>query len=75
MAVSEPDFSEPSLIIPGSRQRGRPRVEEPRSSVSTWLPASYHDRLIEMAKQRDQSVSSLVRYLLTLRLDYSRKDR
>lgn len=50
------------------RGRGRPRVAEPRSTVSTWLPASYHDRLIRMANQQDVKVSALVRQLLVLRL-------
>jgi hypothetical protein len=50
------------------RKRGRPRVEEPRSSVSTWVPASYHDRLIKMAEQKDVSVSMLVRSLLMIQL-------
>lgn len=47
---------------------GRPRVDEPRATVSTWLPASYHDRLIELANQQDVKVSALVRQLLILRL-------
>jgi hypothetical protein len=50
------------------RKRGRPRVSEPRSSVSTWVPASYHDRLIKMAEQKDVSVSMLVRSMLMLQL-------
>lgn len=47
---------------------GRRPVDEPRSTVSTWLPASYHDRLIRMANQQDVKVSALVRQLLVLRL-------
>lgn len=50
------------------RPRGRPRVEEPRSSVSTWLPAGAHDRLIELAKREQQTISATVRQLLILRL-------
>jgi hypothetical protein len=50
------------------KKRGRPRVSEPRSSVSTWVPASYHDRLIEMASAKDISVSMLVRSMLMLQL-------
>jgi hypothetical protein len=52
-----------------TKPRGRPRVEEPGSSVSTWLPASYHDRLIHMANQREVKVSALVRTLLIMRLE------
>lgn len=50
------------------RGRGRPRVDEARSSVSTWVPASYHDRLIRIAQAQDKSVSAVVRQLLILRL-------
>jgi hypothetical protein len=51
------------------RPRGRPRVEEPGSRVTTWLPASTHDRLVEIAKhQTDGNVSALVRKLLIIRL-------
>lgn len=52
----------------GATQRGRggrPRVEVPRaSSVSAWLATHEHDRLIELARKQDRSVSSLVRQLL-----------
>jgi len=50
------------------RPRGRPRIDEPRSTVSVWLPAKAHDRLIELAKKQEQSISATVRQLLTLRL-------
>lgn len=50
------------------RGRGRPRVDEPLSPVSTRVPASYHDRLVKLANQRDQSVSETVRQLLIIRL-------
>lgn len=49
-------------------RRGRPRLAEPRSTVSVWLPAHAHDRLIELAKQQEQSISATVRQLLILRL-------
>lgn len=51
-----------------TRGRGRPRVEESRACVSTWLPAGVHDRLIELAKREKQSISATVRQLLILRL-------
>lgn len=65
-----PEHELPVFFMGGQppRKRGRPRVSEPRSSVSTWVPASYHDRLIEMANQRDVSVSMLVRSMLMLQL-------
>lgn len=50
------------------RPRGRPRVDEPLSHVSTRLPIPYHDRLIQLAKQQDTSVSQMVRQLLVLKL-------
>ena len=69
--MSEPQEARvPFFVVGGEskRRRGRPRVSEPRSSVSTWVPASYHDRLIEMANQKDVSVSMLVRSMLMLQL-------
>lgn len=66
------EVTDDSLLISGSpkvaRPRGRPRVEEQRSTVSTWLPASQHDRLIRLANQQEKSVSALVRSLLLLRI-------
>lgn len=50
------------------RPRGRPRVKEPHSSVSVWLPTKAHDRLIQIARQQEQSISATVRQLLILRL-------
>jgi len=47
---------------------GRPRNPQPSNSVSTWLPANAHDKLIQMAKQQETSISSLVRSLLILKL-------
>lgn len=71
------EVTEDSMFVVGprsnqeTRRRGRPRVSEPRSSVSTWVPASYHDRLIKMANQKDVSVSMLVRSLLMLQIKKS----
>lgn len=59
--------TEPSLVIVGAR-RGRPRVEEPRVSVSSWIPESQYDKLVRLANKREQSVSSLVKDLLKLRI-------
>lgn len=50
------------------KRRGRPRVSERGSTVSTWLPTSYHDRLVRIAEAQDVKVSALVRSLLILRL-------
>lgn len=48
------------------RKRGRPRVPEPRSSVSTWITTREHDRLCDIARRRGVSVSSLVRRVIVL---------
>jgi len=47
---------------------GRPRVDEPGTSVSTWLRPGDHDKLIRLASLREMSVSALVRDLLRLKL-------
>jgi hypothetical protein len=50
---------------PDRRKPGRPRADEPRtSSVSAWVSAREHDRLIRLANQRDQSVSETVRRII-----------
>lgn len=60
----------PSLLIVGERRRrGRPPVEEKRSSVSTWVPVSLHDRLIEVASQREISISELVREAIVITME------
>lgn len=53
------------------KPRGRPRSDEPGTSVSAWVRPSEYDRLVKMANQREQSVSALVRSLLILKLDRS----
>ena len=52
----------------GEVHRGRPRNAEPSSSVSTWLTAGAHDKLIQLAQEQEVSISALVRSLLMLRL-------
>lgn len=46
--------------------RGRPRVPEPGSTVQTWMPTAYHERLVTLARERNVKVSTLIRELLTL---------
>ena len=53
---------------PPGRPVGSTRVLEPRSSVSVWLPASAHDRLIKLAAKEEQSISKTVCALLKLKL-------
>lgn len=57
--------NEPKMLILGGR-RGRPKVEEPRTSVSAWVEVKHYDQLVKMANQREQSVSALVRDLIKL---------
>ncbi len=54
----------PQILIVEPSRRGRPRSVEPGSRVTTWLPASDHDRLVKLAELRGESVSSTVRLLL-----------
>lgn len=54
--------------MPERRRRGRPRVDERRSTVSTWVPTTLHDRLIEAANRHELSVSEYVRRVLIVRL-------
>ena len=52
-----------------SSSRGRPRSPEPSATVSCWLPASEHDKLIDLAKKSESSVSQVVRRILRGTLD------
>lgn len=55
--------------IPQRRPRGRPRVGEPLSSVTAWLPPGDYDRLVKMAeRQTDGNVSALVRRIIIVTL-------
>jgi hypothetical protein len=44
-------------------------VEEPAStSVTTWLRVAEHDRLIQLAKREEKTISALVRELLKFKI-------
>lgn len=64
------DVSPESMSIVG-RRRGRPRVGAPKSTVSTRIPVEHHDHLVRLAKQRDVSVSCVVRALIRERVSKS----
>ncbi len=57
-----------ALPVPIPRGPGRPRVDEPLTSISVRVPLGAHDRLIHLANERNASLSHLVRELLILRL-------
>lgn len=48
------------------RKGGRPRVSEPRSAVSTWIPSRYHDRLSRIALRHGVSVSRVVKQAIVV---------
>lgn len=52
------------------RPRGRPRVAEPLTAISTRLPPRHYDKLIRLANAREVSVADLTRSIL---LGYTRK--
>ena len=60
-------MNEPQIMVFGGdrRRRGRPRVEEPRSTLSTWVWAKHHDKLVQIAARKEMSVSALVREILS----------
>jgi hypothetical protein len=58
----------PDVTVVVTKSRGRPRVQEPLEQVGTRLPVPYYDRLVQIAHDREMSVSGLVRQLLILRL-------
>jgi cytidylate kinase len=53
------EVSPDSMVVVG-RRRGRPKSAEPGSTVSTWIPASEHDRLVRIANRHEMSVSEYV---------------
>lgn len=48
-----------SAVSDEPRKRGRPRVEEPRTTLSVRVWARHHDQLIQIARAQDRSVSSV----------------
>lgn len=62
------EITEDSLVIVGGK-RGRPKLEEPLTVVTARIPVTLYDRLAQLSIDQDKSVSSLVRHLLTLRID------
>lgn len=50
------------------KKRGRPRAKEARSTVSSWVLARHHEKLAEVARQEEVSVSAYVRRVLMVSL-------
>ena len=50
---------------PPKRPKGRPRAPEPGYSLTTFVRTSDHQKLVTLAQKRDQTVSALVRDLLS----------
>jgi hypothetical protein len=44
-----------------ARRGGRPKAQAPLGSLTIWVPAQLHDRLIQVAGRNGDSVSGLVR--------------
>ena len=59
---------EPKVLTPVPKRGGRPRADTPGASVSTWMPVTYHDRLVKMADARGLSVSRLVKQMIVFQL-------
>lgn len=51
------------------RKPGRPRAQESKTSVSTWIPERQADQLIKIANRHDMSVSELVSRLIRRAVD------
>jgi len=49
-------------------RRGRPKASDPGASLSTWLRGSEYDKLVQLAKKHDTSVSALARQIIVRRL-------
>lgn len=64
-----PDQELPVFFVGGDapRKRGRPRAE-PTEPVMTRLPLPLYDEIVRTAHRRGESVSSVVRTLLTIRI-------
>jgi hypothetical protein len=61
-------MSDPPREEPASKRTGRPRAEQPRSTVAaTRLTAPEYDALIRVATRREISVSTLIRQALVRR--------
>ena len=57
--------SDPTLSVHHPRRGpGRPRHDEPKFAVTTWIPQRDHERLMRIARECDCSVSAVIRQVL-----------
>ena len=47
--------------------RGRPKADEPSTTVTAWVPTKEYDRLLKLANEKEQSLSKLIRMWLKKR--------
>ena len=60
--------------VPTPRNKGgRPRSPASKTTISTWIPVSVHDQLIQLANRRGESVSHVVRMMVARGLMSDRK--
>lgn len=52
---------------PAKRPPGRPRAAEPHIRAQTWLTTRHYDDLCRLASTRGETLSALMRALLTRR--------
>lgn len=52
-------------IIALPRPRGRPKSEESKSAVSSWVNDDLHDQLLKEANRADLTLSAYLRTLLS----------
>jgi len=64
--MSDDNTDPPALVIlPERRRGGRPRVsDEPSTPVSTTLPVSDYDRLLQLAKTRRTTLAGALRDMI-----------
>lgn len=60
--------SDGDALVSSQRGRGRPRVDEPLTSVSIRLPVAAHERLCRLATKHGLNVSDAARRILLPRL-------
>jgi hypothetical protein len=52
---------------PDHATRGRPKATEPGTTITAWVPTKEYDRLLKLANEKEQSLSSLIRQWMKLK--------